>query len=196
MRILGIDLSHGGDWEAIAVHLDARLQPARTTYLGHSRIEDVTQSMKWEGTHPLVWSEEGGHSSYPDSRHSQSSRWFRHETWTGGSVTRWDSARVGISGGLRNVGEKTHPRNGQVFVQYTGLWGSRARFFITSGYWGPAFNETDADCDNGVQAYRSYVWPPAERTTCGRIYLKAWCDGADPTRLYLRAECYAASDTP
>jgi hypothetical protein len=195
-RFLGVDVSHGGDWEAIAVHLNSQLVPVSTIYLNHTGMVDWGDSVRWEATHPLVWSEEGGHSSYPDSRHSRSTRWFRHETWTDGAVTRWDQTRLGTSGGLRNMGEKTHPRNGEVFVQYSGLWGSRHHLFLTSGYWGPAFNETDARCEDGSRAYASYIWRRAEAMSCGRIFLKAWCDGADGSRLRLADECYATSDVP
>jgi len=194
--ILGIDLTHGGDWEAISVDLDGQQQPARVTYLDHARIIDVTKLVRWESSHPLVWSEEGGHSSYPDQSLSRSSRWFRQESWTGGAVTRWDSVRVGDSGGLRNVGEKTRPRNGQHFVRYSGLWGARRRLFIASGYWGPAFNETDATCATGHPAYRPYLRRPADRTDCGPIRLNAWCNNADSTRLNVNGVCYAASDVP
>jgi hypothetical protein len=194
--VLGIDLSHGGDWEAVAVHFDRQQRPAQVTYLDHSEIVDVTKAVKWEGSHSLVWSEEGTHSSYPDASHSRSVRWFRHETWTGGAVTRWGSSPVGASGGLLNIGETTRPRNGQLFVRYSGLWGARHRFFMTSGYWGPAFNETDATCDAGTRAYRPYLRRPAEQADCGRIRLNAWCDKADRTRLNNSAACYAASDVP
>jgi hypothetical protein len=193
---LGIELGHGGDWEAIAVHLEGNQHVRKTTYLDHSGIVDVTASAKWENGHPLVWSEEGGHSSYADPARVRSVRWFRHESWTGGRVTRWDSIPVGTSGGLLNIGEKTHPRNGQVFVQYSGLWGSRGRLFMTSGYWGPAFNETDAVCADGSSAYRSYLWRRAERGGCGRIFVRAWCDGMDGTRMNVQSQCYASSDVP
>jgi hypothetical protein len=47
------------------------------------------------------------------------------------------------AGPLVNVGSKLAPLNGQVFIQYSGLWGSPAGFLgNTGGYWGPAFNET------------------------------------------------------
>jgi hypothetical protein len=192
--LLGLDLGHGGDWEAIAVHLDANERVLKTTYWDHSGIVDVTGLVKWEGTHPLVWSDEGGHSSYPDPRRVRSARWFRQETWTGGVVTRWDSMRIGGSGGLRNVGEKSRPRNGQVFIQYSGLWGSPGRLFMTSGYWGPAFNETGARCQNGALAYRPYVSRQANDLACSPIFLTAWCDGANTGRVSLTSECHATSD--
>ena len=193
---LGLDLGHGGDWEAIAVHLDDKQQVRKVTYLGHSGIVDVTSVVKWDHSHPLVWSEEGGHSSNADAGQMRSTRWFRQETWTSGGVSRWDSMSLGTSGGLRNIGEKTHPRNDQLFVQYSGLWGAVDRLFMTSGYWGPAFNETDATCDDGRSAYRPYFPRRAERAHCGRIFLRAWCDGMDGRRLNLQLQCYASGDVP
>ncbi len=165
----------------------------RTAYLDHTGIVDWGESVRWEDTHPLVWSEEGGHSSYPDSRHSRSVRFIRHPTWTGGVVTRWDGTPLGTSGGLVNVGEKSRPRNGQVFVQYSGLWGSRGSLFMTSGYWGPAFNETDAQCADGTPVYRSYTRRRADSPRCGRIYLRAWCEAMIGT-LDRSRECYASDD--
>ena len=32
--------------------------------------------------------------------------------------------------------------NGQVFLQYSGIWGSPGFLFESSGYWNLAFNET------------------------------------------------------
>ena len=89
--VLGIDLSHGGDWEGIAVHLNSLLVPEKVAYLEHSEIVYETRRVQWEGNHPLVWSEEGGHSSFP-SPHGGGlrSRWTRQETWTGGRVIWWN----------------------------------------------------------------------------------------------------------
>jgi hypothetical protein len=194
-RFAGLNVGHGGDWEAIAVHLDARLQPSRTAFLDHTGIVDGGASVQWEGTHPLVWSEEGGHSSNADSRQSRSGKWIRHPTWTDAIVTHWDGTPLGRSGGLRNVGEKTHPRNGQVFVQYSGLWGSPGGLFMTSGYWGPAFNETGARCADGAPAYSSYLRRRAASARCEPIFLKAWCDGMNEKPLNRTQECYAANET-
>jgi hypothetical protein len=195
-RLLGVDFGHGGDWEGIAVHLDHDHRPVRTTYLDHSGISDVTGRVRWVDSHPLVWSEEGGHASYADASRSRSTRWYRQETWTGGVVTRWNSAERAPSGGLINMGEKSRPRNGQIFVRYSGLWGRLGALFMTSGYWGPAFNETGATCANGVAAYLPYLLRPAQRQGCGPIRINAWCNGADGRKLDLRKECYAASETP
>jgi hypothetical protein len=193
-HFLGLDLGHGGDWEAVAVHLNDAHRPVATTYLDHSGIVDWGRSVRWEGTHPLVWSEEGGHTSNPDSRYSRSTRFIRDPTWAGGSVTRWDGTVIGRSGGLLNIGEKSHPRNGQVFVQYSGLWGSPGRLFMTTGYWGPAFNETGAQCADGRPAYGSYLRRDAQSPSCGRIFIRAWCDHANRALFDFNAECFASVD--
>ena len=59
-----------------------------------------------------------------------------------------------------------------------------------------AFNETGATCADGSSAYRPYLWRRADRQRCSPIRINAWCDGADPTYLDLRAECFALSDVP
>ena len=111
--------------------------------------------------------EYGGHSSSPFAGRDESS-FIRQECWTGGNVTgnRADF-QFTKTGPLVNVGEKTAPLNGQVFIQYSGLWGSPSRvktigkvpflpeniqreidvlsatlYPYDSGYWGPAYNET------------------------------------------------------
>jgi len=190
------DVGHGGDWEAIAVHLDSRLHASKVGFLDHAGIVYETDRVQWTGTHPLVWSEEGGHSSAPDRTRIRSRKWFTQETWTGGAVAGPNGEPLGRSGGLRNIGEKSHPRNGQAFVQYSGLWGSRRTLFVTSGYWGPAFNETGAQCASGAAAYDAAILYPAESASCGRLFMKAWCDGMNGTVLDRSKECYASNDSP
>ena len=106
----------------------------------------------------------------------------------------------GSSGGLLNLGQKNRPRNGQLFVAYSGLWGSPQRLFITSGYWGPAFNETGALCFDGTPAYLPSFRYKAETAACGRIFMKAWCDGMTDRMagapLSVSAECYSLVDLP
>jgi hypothetical protein len=194
-RFLLIDVSHGGDWEGIAVHLDSHLQPSKVAYLEHSGIVYESEHVQWSGTHPLVWSEEGGHSSVPDGRTMRSSKWTTQQTWTGGTVTDSHGESLGRSGGLRNVGEKSRSRHGQVFVKYSGLWGSRRSLFFMSGYWGPAFNETGAQCSDGASAYTPGMTYRAESARCGRVFIKAWCDGMSGASLDRSKECYADSDS-
>lgn len=194
-RALGLDWGHGGDWEGVAIHLDVALQPEKVVFLQHAGIVYETDTVRWEGTHPLVWSSEGGHSTYPDSSRLHSRCWIRQETWNRGRVTRWDGVRLSLSGGLLNLGEKSLPRNGQAFVQYSGLWGSRRRFYLTSGYWGPAFNETGARCADGTQAYPAGIFYKAETDTCAPIHLTAWCDGIS-AGMNRTKECQATFDAP
>jgi hypothetical protein len=195
-RIAVFDVGHGGDWEGVAVHLNSSLMPEYVAYLQHSGIVHETGRVQWEGTHPVVFSEEGGHSSYPTSRRLRSKRTIRQETWTGGRTTWYTGEMRGRSSGLVNVGEKSHPRNQQVFVKYSGLWGSKGRLFITSGYWGPSFNETGAECADGTPAYGVGLRYPAGRSSCGRMFIKAWCDAMAAGPLDLARECVASQDTP
>jgi hypothetical protein len=195
-RFLLVDLSHGGDWEGIAVHLNSSLRPQNVAYYEHTGIVLEKTDVQIAGTHPLVWSEEGSHSSYPDSRRLRSSRWVRQETWTGGQVIWWDDTNRGTSGGLLNVGERTRTRNQQVFIKYSGLWGAIGRLFVTSGYWGPSFNETGARCANGSDAYTQTLRYEAENSSCGRIFLRAWCDAMEGALLKVSEECYAQIDSP
>ncbi len=180
--------SHGGDWEGVHVVLGADRTVASVGLLGHTQIEAVAPSeLAWEGTHPVVYSEIGGHTSRArgdeipargcvDSTacavsFSDLGTFIRQETWTGGRVVA-ANGRVSLGGGLVNVGEKSAPMNGQVFIRYSGLWGSPGRFYFTSGYWGPAYNETSERRDG---------------------FITAWCAGmAGP--LDLRKECWAAGD--
>lgn len=196
VRFLGIDFGHGGDWEGILVHLNKSLQIHSIGYLQHSGIAYDT-SPTCENTHPVVWSEAGSHSTQPGWSRPHTSQWIRQETWVGGAVTWWDGGTRGPSGGLVNLGEKSNPRGSQHFVRYSGIWGSRNLFFLTSGYWGPAFNETGATCPDGSAAYAPSLRYRAEDTdACRRIFISAWCDGMADSKLDLNVECFATNDVP
>lgn len=150
--------NHGGDWEGQFVVLDASLRPSRAVLMGHSDIEDWAASdMVWEGDHMRVFSEGGGHATRRDGSGIDANgcapltdcnidvdnpaTFIRQETWPGGKVS-WPGGQVTSTGHLLNVGEKLRPLNGQVFLQYSGIWGSPGTHYGWSGYWGPAFNET------------------------------------------------------
>ncbi|MGC4118868.1 MAG: hypothetical protein QM765_30750 [Myxococcales bacterium] len=177
---------HGGDWEGVHVILDRNLSPVAVGLLGHTSIDEKPWSaFTRDGTHPRIFSEGGGHASHETGAGIQAqgcparlgcsvdparpSTFVRQETWTGGVVS-WPDGRKTTSGPLVNVGEKSSPLNGQVFVQYSGLWGSPGTLAGTSGYWGPAFNETDMGKDG---------------------FITAWCRGA--TGLDITRECYPAA---
>jgi hypothetical protein len=161
--------SHGGDWEGVHVVLDRDERAVEVGLLGHRTLDEHDpRDLAWEGTHPVVFSEIGGHSSRTSGAdipaegcvdsgvcavdRSDLRTFFRQETWTGGQVV-WPSGRVTVGGGLLNVGERSAPLHGQSFLRYSGLWGSPGHFYATSGYWGPAFNETSMRPDGYVTAW-------------------------------------------
>lgn len=158
--------SHGGDWEAIHVVLDAGFKPTLARFLGHRDIsERQWTSLLTEGDHLLVKSEKGGHTSRPlaGSEQKRAKDYIRQETWTGGKV-RWlpkhqleSDTLISPGGRLLNLGEKTAPMERMEFIQYSGLWGSRESggllSALRSGYWGPAFNETGMGKDNFITAW-------------------------------------------
>jgi hypothetical protein len=172
-------MAHGGDWEGEHVVLRADGAVARVRLLGHTSIDERSPSeMTWEGTHPVVYSDVGSHTSRPTGDGIVASgcprgrtcavslgdarTFVRQETWAGGDVT-WPDGRVTPGGGLLNVGEKTSPMNGQQFIRYSGLWGSPGTFYASSGYWGPAYNETSMRPDGFVEAWCDGMAGPLDR---------------------------------
>ncbi len=158
---------HGGDWEGIHVVLDPREQPIEVVLLGHRTLKRLPFSqLQAVGSHPIIFSEGGGHATRRSPRGIQARRngqlceldpgdartFVRQETWEGGSVSWFDGSQ-GRSGGLLDVGSKLSPANGQLFVKYSGLWGSPGVLYETSGYWGPAYNETQMSESGFVAAW-------------------------------------------
>jgi hypothetical protein len=180
--------SHGGDWEGIHVVLDAALRPALVRMLQHSgMVVSAFEALEREGTHVRVFSEVGGHATRAsgdgivsrgcgevdcaiDTNDARTH--VRQETWSGGEV-RFPGRAPTSSGGLVNVGEKRRPMNGQRFIAYSGLWGSPGALWVSSGYWGPAFNETELRDDG---------------------FVTAWCAGMIGEAL--ARECYPTAVTP
>jgi hypothetical protein len=160
---------HGGDWEGVQLVLDDNYLPIRVWLLGHTTIQKMSWAeMSKQGFHIKVKAELGGHASAPFAGIDESG-YIRQECWSGGTVK---GAKFGFvlskTGGLVNLGQKIAPLNGQLFIQYSGLWGSPSRshlavddpllpgpirelvrklasalYPLSSGYWGPAFNETE-----------------------------------------------------
>lgn len=159
---------HGGDWEGIHVVLNQDLQPAEVRLLGHTDIKSVQKpswgGLQWEGTHAIIFSEKGGHASEIAGNENG----IRQNTWSSGKVW-WPSGKETTTGELVNVGEKSFPMKNQMFIQYSGIWGSPGTFFFSSGYWGPAFNETTMGNDG---------------------FVTAWCAGM---KSQTREECYPAA---
>ncbi len=176
--------NHGGDWEGCHIVLDEHLHPAMIVLMGHTTIERCSPSeLTWEGDHVRVYSEGGGHATCRSGREVNANggqgyidpavqcTHVRHETWPGGIVW-WFDGRVTCTGRLLNIGSKIAPMNGQVFIQYSGLWGSPGTIGASSGYWGPAYNETQMGDDG---------------------FITAWAEGMIGDPETLRAECYPAS---
>lgn len=173
---------HGGDWEGLHVVLSSSLAVSRLDLLGHTAIESVLPAnIVWEGNHPRIFSEGGGHASRASGNGIEARgcpgnafcsidpanprTFVRQETWPGGEV-KWFDGKVGKTGALLNLGEKLHPLNNQVFIQYSGIWGSPGTFFGTSGYWGPAFNETDMGNDGFIKAWCSGITSSTRNREC------------------------------
>ena len=157
-------IDHGGDWEGIHLVLDSLERPVAIRLLGHTTIESrPVNDFQWvaadDGEHPTIFVQRGGHTS----SQAGSTLGVRHETWR--------------TGHLVNVGEKRHPRNGQFFIQYSGLWGSPGKWYPTSGYWGPAYNETGLDTGTG--------------------FVAAWCMGMDDSQVEDSGirECYPTAQS-
>jgi hypothetical protein len=175
--------SHGGDWEAVHVVLNASSKPVTILLLGHrSIVTKPWNEVMAEGDHPLIRCDKGGHTTllmtHRDLKHRR--RFVEQHSWQGGTV-HWPDGRVSKSGPLLNLGQKTSPKPGMEWLQYSGLWGTREKSGLyptyRSGYWGPAFNETGMSEDG---------------------FLSAWCSGialTDSDRR-LHEECYAAKVVP
>jgi hypothetical protein len=175
---------HGGDWEGVQIILDSNLNPVQAGFLGHNDID----YQPWgrlrteDGQHLRIFAGWGGHTSRPANDYDATSRTVvRQESVSGGVVT-WPDGHATRSGPLLNLGEKTAPLNGQVFIQYSGLWGGPGGFprlpfyYRRSGYWGPAFNETGMGADG---------------------FIAAWCAGIADPRLSRNGvpECYPTDET-
>jgi hypothetical protein len=185
---------HGGDWEGIHVVLDGWNSPTSVVLLGHESIERHPPSnLTWEGTHVRVFSEGGGHATAASGSEikarcrtcfaffgciwtntctinpSNPDTFVRQETYPGGRVSGYTRPDT-LSGPLINVGEKLRPLNGQSFIRYSGIWGSPGAHYGFSGYWGPAYNETEMGA-----GYFSTAWcegmanPPAGECTPGGV---------------------------
>jgi hypothetical protein len=153
---------HGGDWEGLHVVLGPRDSVLELALVGHTDIAvRPPTAFQWDSTdgglHPVVGVARGGHTTTTRPPPNGA----RHRSWQALVV---------------NLGEKTRPLNGQVFLRYSGLWGSPGALYQTSGYWGPAFNETDLREDG---------------------FVAAWCRGMlDPERQMGGVpECYATRES-
>lgn len=158
---------HGGDWEMVSVVLDKDSNPVSLRSTGHQKMQEWSwNTVQKSGTHPIVYSEKGGHEAHPDPQ--TPAPYISHPTWPDSQVVFPNGATT-PTGPLVDLGTRLHPKTG--FLTYSGLWGSIGMTPFSSGYWGPAFNETGLGADN---------------------FLTAWCDQiADPqSKEGEHRECY------
>lgn len=173
---------HGGDWEGLHIVLDSQFKPVRLGLLNKDEITYVAwKDLSLEGSeknHPRIFAEADNHTSHTQGSEVKAkgckglsgllsckidpenpATFVRQETWKSGQVS-WFNGDVGSSAGLLNVGEKLTPLNGQVFIQYSGLWGSPGRSFASSGYWGPAYHDSGLGSDTYIQAWAANMLNP------------------------------------
>jgi hypothetical protein len=131
-------MNHEGDWEHMTVTIlpDGNFHSAWYAQHNDGQRYMPGQLAFVNGTHPVVYSADGSHASYPTAgKHFISGTVvFEDYTYNGGPQWRtWDN--------LINVGEKSYPLNGQTFIQYSGRWGEIGQTKHTSGPTGPAFQD-------------------------------------------------------
>jgi hypothetical protein len=153
------DGDHGGDWVGVQIVLDSVFKPLRLGIPGDKEIRYIPwRDLDREGENRVrLYSEPDSHITNPVAKEVKADgckgiggffscrvdpekpeTFVRHETWKDGIVS-WFNGDTGSSGGLLNLGERSLPLNGQVFIQYTGLWGSIGKNNLNSGDYGPAF---------------------------------------------------------
>jgi hypothetical protein len=127
-------VNHEGDWEHITVTTDSAGNFYSAWYAQHGGGTRYSASqLRWNGTHPIVYSADGSHASYPTvGEFPTEVSGFYDYTYDGGPV--WQTWNNWV-----NVGEKSYPRNGQSFIKYGGRWGEVGEFDDTSGPQGPSF---------------------------------------------------------
>jgi len=144
---------HGGDWEMVAVVLNADLVPISVATTGHSTIDSQPwSSIEKHGTHPVFYTEMGAHEAHPTPQWGIS--YFDHPTWKG-ALASYQGSVPEVVGDLVDLGTKLAPK--APFLKYSGLWGSLGATPFSSGYWGPAFNETGMGSDGLLAAWCSGI---------------------------------------
>jgi hypothetical protein len=137
---------HEGDWEHVAVKLDAALRPEGAWYArhrdSHPGVWFAWGALVREGEHPVVLAARGTHASYagPDD----APFWERlcPETDPARAVEKGCAAwrTWHAPGGVAGLGERSAPR--VAFLSWPGRWGSTGRFGLDSRTFpppGPAF---------------------------------------------------------
>jgi hypothetical protein len=125
--------NHEADWEHITVSATSNGDFHSVWYAQHSGgIRYTASQIAWNGTHPIVYSADGSHASYPAAGDWYLAPAVYDHTYTGGPT--WQTWTNWV-----NVGEKSAPRSGQLFIKYGGRWGEVGELDDTSGPQGPSF---------------------------------------------------------
>ncbi len=107
--------NHEGDWERVAIRLDANDQPTTVAYFGHGSycVKAWTAAPKTNG-HPTVFSARGTHAGYPREGDFPTALGFSDHTGKGAvwQTTTAHNARTSpwyrYGGAWGEVGESTH----------------------------------------------------------------------------------------
>ena len=152
-------INHEGDWESIRVNLNWDGTPSAdgTWIQGNLFYAQHTEGNYYspneitfiDNTHPVVYSEEGGHASYP-----------RAGAWKIPGVPDWVEDDETADGGrkwntrvnVNNVGEIEFPLDGNNWIKYAGRWGRRGTTDTTSGPPGPGHGGNWAKWGEGYSA--------------------------------------------
>jgi hypothetical protein len=114
--------NHEGDWERIEVHLNARNRAVSTEYHQHAGSQTLSwaDTPKVGRTHPVVFSAQGSHASYPTagSHHFGTDHTNRGKAWS-----TWDAL----------IDVRTRP-----FYGFGGAWGEVGNISDTTGPLGPS----------------------------------------------------------
>jgi hypothetical protein len=153
--VFGVEIGyHGGDWEMCQVDTDSNGNPKSVAVTGHQHIESAPWSSVavTDVSHPIVYAERGGHEMHLNPNGPPP--YIRRGTWPNSTVfgvLLGSDAKTYPAGPMVDLGSRLHPL--AAFVRYSGLWGSLGQTPWSSGYWGPAFNETDMPPDSLLLAW-------------------------------------------
>jgi len=149
--------NHEGDWEFIAVLLNADGSVHNLPYSQHEGKHDyMPNEVQWvDGTHPVVYVAKGSHANYAATNGEDCIGGPFYDNCDNGG-TWWNTGDNQAFGGVNWVGEKTRNFNDSNWLRYSGRWGEIGTSDITSGPFGPAYQSnwtvwgSYEKCDNGA----------------------------------------------
>jgi hypothetical protein len=151
-------VNHEGDWEYVAVTLNASGSISNLTYSQHNgNSVFMPWDVQWvENTHPVVYAAKGSHANYRAASGGDCVDAPTYDNCNDGG-TWWNTWDTQQFGGVTWVGEKYRNYNDSNWLRYSGRWGEIGEFEGTSGPRGPAYQWTSwtvwgayEECDNGA----------------------------------------------